>query len=172
MVAGPIDYTPGAMINAQEKNFRVIWNRPMSMGTRCHQLAMYVVYESPLQMLADNPSNYMREEESTRFIASVPVVWDDTHVLEAKIGDYVGLARKSGNDWFIGIMGDGEAHEFDIDFSFLDDGEYTIEYFADGANAHRYASDYKKLTKKISATDKMKIKLAPGGGWAARLSKK
>ena len=171
MVAGPIDYTPGAMVNAQKKNFEAIWNRPMSMGTRCHQLAMYVVYESPLQMLADNPSNYMREAESTEFIASVPVVWDDTKVLEAKVGDYIGLARKSGDEWFIGFMSDGEAREFEIDFSFLDDGEYTIEYFADGTNAHRYASDYKKQMQKISAGDKLNIKLAPGGGWAARIVK-
>lgn len=171
MVAGPIDYTPGAMVNAQQENFEAVWKRPMSMGTRCHQLAMYVVYESPLQMLADNPSNYMREAESTEFIAKVPVVWDDTKVLAAKVGDYIGIARKSGHDWFVGFMGDEEAREFTIDFSFLDDGAYTIEYFADGANAHRYASDYKKQQQKIIAGDKLNIKLAPGGGWVARISK-
>jgi alpha-glucosidase len=171
MAAGPIDYTPGAMINAQPENFKAIWNRPMSMGTRCHQLAMYVVYESPLQMLADNPSNYLREAECTEFIAKVPVVWDDTRVLAAKVGDYIGLARKSGSDWFIGFMGDEEARAFTVDFSFLETGAYTIEYFADGTNAHRYASDYKKVRQKISSDDELKIKLAPGGGWAARISK-
>lgn len=171
MVAGPIDYTPGAMVNAQAENFKAIWNRPMSMGTRCHQMAMYVVYESPLQMLADSPSNYIRETECTEFIAGVPVVWDDTKVLEAKVGDYIGLARKSGNDWFIGVMSDEEAREFSIDFSFLDKGEYTIEYFADGVNAHRYASDYKIYKQKITLGDKLIVKLAPGGGWVARITK-
>jgi alpha-glucosidase len=111
----------------------------------------------------------MREEESSKFIAGIPVVWDDTHVLDAKIGDYIGLARKSGDDWFIGIMGDGEVRDFEIDFSFLSEGEYTMEYFSDGVNAHRYASDYKKQNKKIKASDKMTIKLAPGGGWAAKI---
>jgi len=171
MVAGPMDYTPGAMVNAQKENFKDIWNRPMSMGTRCHQLAMYVIYESPLQMLADNPSNYLKEHECTEYIASVPTVWDDTKVLHAKVGDYIGLARKSGDEWFIGVMSDEEAREFEIDFSFLSEGEYSIEFFEDGTNAHRYASDYKKQVQKVSSVSKMKIKLAPGGGWAAKLVK-
>jgi alpha-glucosidase len=170
MVAGPMDYTPGAMVNAQERNFRPVKHRPMSMGTRCHQLAMYVVYESPLQMLADSPSNYLKEQECMEFLAKVPTVWDQTVVLDAKVADYVMLARKSGVQWYVGAMTDWTPRELTIDFSFLAPGRYTIDIYADGINADRYGNDYRKNTAKISAADKMKIKLAPGGGWAAVIS--
>ncbi len=169
MVVGPMDYTPGAMLNAQPKDFRIVWNRPMSMGTRAHQVAMYVVYESPLQMLADNPSNYLSELETTEFISKIPTVWDDTKVLEAKIGKYLVIARKSGNNWYIGAMTNETAREFTIDFPFLDAGKYSANIFKDGVNADRYAGDYKTETKTISKNDSLKIKLAPGGGWAAIL---
>jgi len=167
MVAGPMDYTPGAMVNAQEANFRAVKKRPMSMGTRCHQLAMYVVYESPLQMLADSPSNYLKEQECMEFLAGVPTVWDETIVLAAKVADYVMVARKSAERWYVGAMTDWTDRELTVDFSFLGPGRYTMEIYADGMNADRYGNDYKKRTVKISAADKMKIKLAPGGGWAA-----
>lgn len=169
MVAGPMDYTPGAMVNAQPKNFEAIWNRPMSMGTRCHQMAMYVIYESPLQMLADNPSNYLKEAECTEFISKVPTVWEDTKILEASVGDYIITARKSGENWFIGAMTDENEREFELDLSFLPNAEYTIEVFQDGMNADRYASDYKKLVYTINPKITQKIKLAPGGGWVARV---
>ena len=167
MVAGPMDYTPGAMINAQKDNFRAIFNRPMSMGTRAHQMAMYVVFESPLQMMSDSPSNYLKEPECTEFISTV---WEETKVLAASVGKYVIVARKNGNHWFIGAMSDEKAREFTLDFRFLDKRTYDIEIFEDGLNADRYASDYKKVTGRISPDDHMKIKLAPGGGWVARLS--
>ena len=167
MVAGPMDYTPGAMINAQQGDFQIIFNRPMSMGTRCHQLAMYVVYESPLQMLADSPSNYLREPECMEFLAKVPTVWDETKVLDAKVADYVLVARKNGAEWYVGAMTDWTGRELTVDFSFLDPGQHTIDIYKDGINADRIGNDYKKETKKVSARDKMKIKLAPGGGWAA-----
>lgn len=171
MVAGPMDYTPGAMVNAQEENYRAIWNRPMSMGTRCHQLAMYVVYESPLQMLCDNPSNYYKEKECTKFISMFPTVWEETKVLNASIGNYIAVARKNDDSWYLGAMTDGDARELNIDFSFLDEGDYNIEIFQDGINANRYASDYKKIVREISAGDNLKISMAPGGGWAARIYK-
>jgi alpha-glucosidase len=167
MAAGPMDYTPGAMVNAQMKNFRPIFDRPMSMGTRCQQLAMYVVYESPLQMLADSPSNYLREPQCMEFLAKVPTVWDETKVLDARVGDYVLVARKSGDEWYVGAMTDWTPRELTVDFSFLDPGRHTIEIYRDGINADRYGSDYKKDTAEVSASDKMKIKLAPGGGWVA-----
>jgi alpha-glucosidase len=167
MVAGPMDFTPGAMVNAQKDNFKPIFNRPMSLGTRCHQLAMYVVYESPLQMLADSPSNYLREPECMEFLAKVPTVWDETKVLDAKVADYVLVARKNGDEWYVGAMTDWTARELTVDFSFLGPGRHTIDIYKDGINADRIGNDYKKETKKISARDKMKIKLAPGGGWAA-----
>jgi alpha-glucosidase len=167
MVAGPMDYTPGAMNNAQQSDFQPIFNRPMSMGTRCHQLAMYVVYESPLQMLADSPSNYLREPECMEFLAKVPTVWDETKVLDAKVADYVLLARKNGDEWYVGAMTDWTGRELTVDFSFLGPGQHTIDIYKDGINADRFGNDYKKETTKVSAADKMKIKLAPGGGWAA-----
>jgi alpha-glucosidase len=169
MLAGPMDYTPGAMINAQEKNFQVIFTRPMSMGTRCHQLAMYVVYESPLQMLADSPSHYLREKECLEFLSRVPCVWDETHVLDARVADYVLIARKSGEEWYVAAMTDGTPRELDVDVHFLPEGEFEAEIFKDGMNASRYGSDYKKEAIPISKQDKLKINLAPGGGWVARI---
>ncbi len=167
MVAGPMDYTPGAMVNAQKQNFRPIFNRPMSLGTRCHQLAMYVVYESPLQMLADTPTNYLREKECMKFLAKVPTVWDETKVLDAEVADYVIIARRSGVEWYVGAMTDWTARELTVDFSFLDPGRHRMEIYKDGINADRYGNDYKRERAKITASGKMKIKLAPGGGWAA-----
>ena len=169
MLAGPMDYTPGAMINAQEKNFQATFTRPMSMGTRCHQLAMYVVYESPLQMLADSPSHYLKETEYLEFLSKVPVVWDETHVLEARVADYIVIARRSGEEWYMGAMTDGTAREFSVDLSFLPEGEFEAAIFKDGINAQHYGSDYKKEVTPLSNQDKLKIKLAPGGGWVARI---
>ena len=171
MFAGPMDYTPGAMVNAQKENFKPFYTRPMSQGTRVHQMAMYVVYESPLQMLADSPSNYLKEKECFGFMAKVPVVWDKIIVLDAKVGDFVLVARKKEDDWYVAGMTDWQPRVLNLDMSFLDDGEYTAEIFSDGLNAHRYASDYKKLVQKVSAKDKLEIKMAPGGGWVAHIIK-
>ena len=170
MVAGPMDYTPGAMLNATEKNYYASWSQPMSMGTRCHQLAMFVVYESPLQMLCDNPSNYYREPDCMEFLASVPTVWDTTIVLSAKIGEYIAIARKRGEDWYVGAMTSWDNRELRIDFSFLDEGTYKIDYYQDGINADRYASDFRRQSEMITAFDMKTIFLAPGGGWVARIS--
>ncbi|MEN8153921.1 MAG: glycoside hydrolase family 97 protein [Acidobacteriota bacterium] len=171
MVAGPMDYTPGAMVNAQRPNFNISFNRPSSLGTRCHQVAMYIIYESPLQMLCDSPSNYYKERETTEFIAKIPTVWDETIVLDAKVSDYVLIARRSGEKWFVGAMTDWTERELKIDFSFLPDGKYNMELIKDGSNASRYAQDYKIEISDINRKTKMKIKLAPGGGWAAIISK-
>ena len=170
MLAGPMDYTPGAMVNAQKENFKISWNRPMSMGTRCHQLAMYVVFESPLQMMADNPSNYLKEHECTQFISKIPTVWDETKVLKAKIGEVIALARRQGNRWYIGAMTNLDKRDFEIDLSFLSDGEYQIQIFKDGKNAHRYGSDFKEENKIVNQHSHLQLELAPGGGWAAILS--
>ncbi len=169
MFLGPMDYTPGAMLNAQKESFAAIHDRPMSQGTRCHQLAMYVVYESPLQMLSDSPSNYMREPEVMDFLGPVPTTWDDTKVLDARIADYVVVARRSGHDWYVGAMTDWTPRELDVDFSFLPDGNFQMEAFQDGVNADRMGSDYKMTKTQVNKTTKIKIKLAPGGGWAARI---
>ena len=169
MVAGPMDFTPGAMINAQDTNYLISYTRPMSQGTRVHQMAMYVVYESPLQMLADNPSNYYKEPECTSFISDVPVVWDETKVLDAKVSDYIVIARRSGKEWFFAAMTDSSERELKVDLSFLPDGTHSIEVFEDGINANKYASDYKIKTMSISKNDNLIIKLAKGGGWVARI---
>ena len=172
MVPGPMDYTPGAMLNAQPKMFCIVWERPMSMGTRVHQIAMYVIYESPLQMLADSPSNYLAELESTEFISKIPTVWDDTKVLEAKVGEYLIIARRNDDNWYIGAMTNEEGREFTLDFSFLDDKVYSADIIKDGINADKYAGDYSKESRTVSKEDSLKIKLAPGGGWAAILNPK
>jgi alpha-glucosidase len=169
MFLGPMDYTPGAMRNATKTSFAPISQQPMAMGTRCHQLAMYVVFESPLQMLSDSPSNYMREPEAMGFLGPVPSVWDDTRVLDGRIAEYVLVARRNGNDWYVGAMTDWTARELEVDFSFLPEGDFTVEAYQDGVNADRMASDYKRVKMQVSKNTKLKIKLAPGGGWAARI---
>lgn len=170
MVSGPMDYTPGAMINAQPDNFQAIFSRPMSMGTRAHQVAMYVIYESPLQMMADSPSNYMKESECAEFISQIPVTWEDTRVLAASVSRYIVLARKNGGNWYVGAMTNEEAREFTIDLSFLDTDNYSAEILEDGINADRYASDYRMVDRIASGSDTLTIKLAPGGGWVAKIT--
>jgi alpha-glucosidase len=172
MLAAPMDFTSGAMSNAQKKDFRDIFERPMSQGTRCMQLAMYVVYESPLQMLCDTPTAYENNACCLDFIVKVPTTWDQTRVLTAKIGQYVLLARQKGNQWFVGAMTNWDKRELTIDFSFLGPGEYEAAFCEDGVNAHRMAIDHNHKTVTVNATTKMPIKLAPGGGWAAIVTPK
>jgi alpha-glucosidase len=169
MFLGPMDYTPGAMLNAQKISFAPIFNRPMSLGTRCQQLAMYVVYESPLQMLADSPSNYLREPEAMEFLAPVPTEWDETEVLDGRISEYVVVARRNGTDWYVGAMTDWQSRDLEINFSFLPDGNFQMTSYQDGVNADRYASDFKMEKGQVNKNTKMTIHLAPGGGWAARI---
>ncbi|HOF22376.1 MAG TPA: glycoside hydrolase family 97 catalytic domain-containing protein, partial [Bacteroidales bacterium] len=170
MVAGPMDFTPGAMINMGQSEFHPLFNRPSSQGTRAHQMALYVLYESPMQMLCDSPVNYMREQECTDFIVKIPVVWDDLLVLDAKITEYLLLARRSGNDWFAGAITDWTARDLELDLSFLPEGEYRMEIFCDGINADRHAQDYRHLTKTVRQGEKLKINLVSGGGWLAKIS--
>ena len=170
MVAGPMDYTPGAMINMDKANFTPNFTRPESQGTRAHQVALYVIYESPLQMLSDSPSNYMKEQETTDFIVSIPVVWDDIIGIDGKVGDYLLLARRSGKEWFVGAITDWTSRDMDLDLSFLPAGKYSMDIFQDGMNADRYAADYKHLKTDVKSGDKIKIHLAPGGGWSARIT--
>lgn len=172
MVAGPMDYTPGAVRNANQGNFRISHFRPMSLGTRCHQVAMYAIYESPLQMYCDAPSAYLKEEETISFISQFPSSWEETRVLEAKVGDYVMIARRNGEKWYIGAMTDYTARELTVDLSFLGEGSYQLEIMQDGVNADMFAEDYKKSTIEATPATQLKIKLAGGGGWAAIVSKK
>ena len=169
MFLGPMDYTPGAMLNATKTTFAPINHRPMALGTRCQQLAMYVVYESPLQMLSDSPSNYLREPESMEFLAAVPTQWDESKALDGKIAEYVAIARRNGSDWYVGAMNNWTARELEIDFSFLPEGNFQMEAYQDGENADRMAGDYKLVRSQVNRGTKLKIKMAPGGGWAARI---
>ncbi|MCW3092547.1 MAG: hypothetical protein JWP81_3616 [Ferruginibacter sp.] len=169
MVAGPMDYTPGAMRNATKSHFRPDNSLPMSQGTRCHQLAMYVVFEAPLQMLSDNPTAYMKEQESTGFIKKFPTVFDETVALDGKVGEYIAIARKRNNEWYAGAMSNWSERDMVIDLSFLGDGIFEAEIFRDGVNANRDATDYKRELVPVSSKDKLKIHLANGGGWAARI---
>lgn len=169
MFLGPMDFTPGAMRNATKQTFAPIMSQPMAMGTRCQQLAMYVIYEAPLQMLSDSPSNYMREPETMKFLSVVPTEWDETRVLEAKISEYLLLARRNGADWYVGAMSDWTPRDLEVDFSFLPNGNFMLDSYEDGVNADRNASDYKKTTRQVNRSTKLKIHLAPGGGWAGRV---
>ena len=176
MAAGPMDYTQGAMRNATKRNFRSVSTEAMSQGTRCRQLAEYVVFESPLNMLCDNPCNYMDEPECTRFIADVPTVWDETKAIAGKVADYIVMARRSGNTWYVGGLTDWTARDLKVDLDFLADGVYEMELFRDGVNADRTARDYKKVTSTVEVkdgkVDALELHLAPGGGFAARLTLK
>ena len=170
MFLGPMDYTPGAMVNSgNEKNFAAVFDRPMSLGTRVHQLAMYVVYEAPLQMLADTPSHYLREPEVMKFLAPVPTVWDETKVLDAKLGDYVIVARRKGREWYVGAMTDWTARSMELDFSFLRDGKFQMDSYEDGSNADRVGNDFKTVTTQVDKNTRIKVRMAGGGGWAARI---
>jgi alpha-glucosidase len=172
MLAGPVDYTPGAMLNGAKKAFQPVYNRPMSQGTRCQQLAMYVVFESPLQMLADSPSNYRREPESLAFLSAVPTVWDETRVLSAKVGEHILVARRSGKDWYVGGLTNWDARDLTVDLSFLGTGSFEADTYRDGPNADRAGVDYVREKRPVSAGDKLTIHLAPGGGYAARIQGK
>jgi alpha-glucosidase len=169
MMAGPMDYTPGAMRNATKVAFRPINSMPMSQGTRCHQLAMYVVFEAPLQMLSDNPTVYQKEQESTDFISKIPTTFDQTVALDGRVGEYIAIARRKGNTWFVGAMSNWNARDITIDFSFLGNGEYEAEIFKDGINADRDATDYKREIISVTRNSKQTISLSNGGGWAARI---
>lgn len=166
MVAGPMDYTPGAMINFHEKDHKIWFNLPASVGTRCHQLGMYVVYESPLQMLADSPSNYYREPVCMEFLSQVPVVWDETRVLKASVGEYVVVARRHGNTWYIGGMAGEKGQKFEIDLDFIK-GNKTLTYWEDGVNVDMNANDVARRTRKVKQGDKITITMYDGGGYAA-----
>ena len=171
MVAGPMDYTQGAMRNATRNNFRPISSEAMSQGTRCRQLAEYIIFESPLSMLCDNPSNYLAEPECMEFIASVPTVWDNTIALDGKVGEYIAIARQKGNDWYVGTLTNWAARELELDLSFLGEGAFKAEIFRDGINAGKAARDYKKETIPIPAHRKWIVTMAGGGGCVMKISK-
>ncbi|CAM4406886.1 alpha-glucosidase [Pedobacter westerhofensis] len=170
MVAGPMDFTPGAMLNSNKDEFHINFHSPMSRGTRAHQAAMYVVYDSPLQMLCDNPSNYRAEPIYTRYISRFPTVWDKTIALEGKIGEYVVVARKKGKSWYLGGMTDWTARTFQVPLDFLDKGKYKIEILKDGINVDKHAADYRITVSNVNSGEVLSLDMAAGGGYTAILT--
>jgi alpha-glucosidase len=169
---GPMDFTPGAMINMQPEVNRAARPNAAGAGTRAYQLALYVVFESGVQMLADNPTLYYRNADCTEFITSVPTTWDETKALAAKVGEMVVVAKRKGEQWFIGGITNGKekSREAELNFDFLEKGKtYTMTYFEDGINAGKQAMDYRRKTMQVKAGEKITIKMVRNGGWAAVL---
>ncbi|MBF4493492.1 glycoside hydrolase family 97 protein [Flavobacterium sp. MR2016-29] len=167
MMAGPMDYTPGAMRNATKSEFKPSHSNPMSQGTRCHQLALYTIFEAPLQMMADSPTAYMKEQESTDFIAKVPTTFDETVSLNGEVGNYISIARRKDNTWYLGVITNWDSRDITIDFSFLEKGKkFQAEIFSDGLNGDKAATDYKREIITVDSTTKLTYRLASGGGLA------
>ncbi len=172
MVAGPMDYTQGAMRNVKKRNYYPCSHAPMSQGTRCRQLAMYAIYFSPFSMLCDSPSLYEREAECTKFIAEFPTTWDETVVLDGHIGDYVAMARRKGDTWYVGVMNDWTARDVELDLSkILGEGNHKAEVFRDGVNADQLGEDYIHETITLSGSCKVVAKMASGGGYVLKIKK-
>ena len=172
MVAGPMDYTQGAMVNAQKASYHASNSEPMSQGTRCRQLAMYVVFESPFNMLCDSPTNYEKEPVCTEFIAKIPTVWDETEALDGKVGEYCIIARRAGDVWYVGGMTNWNEREVEIDLSFLGEGNYAATEFVDGPNANKLGRDFLKKEIEVKGGSKLKVKMAQGGGFAMKIEKR
>lgn len=167
---GAMDFTPGSMISAQPEDNKYTRANAMGSGTRAYQMALYVVFKSGLQMLADNPVYYYRENDCTEFITDIPVTWDETRILSAKIGEYIVLARKKGKDWYVGAITNDCGRSIDINLDFLDSkNQYELTSFSDGINADRQAMDYKKNVESVGHNDKVMIKMVRNGGWAGKL---
>lgn len=164
-VAGPMDFTPGAMLNVTKDEFKANWSRPMAYGTRCHQLGMYVIFESPLQMLADSPSNYYREPVAMDFLSKVPTVWDDTKAIDGKVSEFIVMARRSGSQWYIGGMTNWTARNATITLDFIPEGEHTLTLWKDGPNADRVAIDCATKKVKVVKGQTIIVPMAPGGGF-------
>jgi alpha-glucosidase len=172
MLAGGFDYEPGMLNNATIKGTRPVEGVVTSAGTRCHQLSMFVVYDSPMQIFGGNPSEGMREPEFMKLLGSIPTTWDETIIKEAKIGKYIVTARKKGNDWYVGGMSDWSERDLTVKFDFLDEGNYKTTICKDGVNADRYAADYViQKEVEVKKNGEIKIHLAPGGGFIIKLLK-
>ena len=172
MSAGPMDYTPGAMLNMTRNQYRPNYAQPGSQGTRVHQMALMTLYEAPLQMLCDSPTQYLRNRECFSFMAKVPVVWDETVAIAGSMEDYLVLARRKGDEWYVAAINSWKPRKISFNASFLGEGKWCAEIFEDGINADRDATDYVKKSATFAAGDAISAKLAPGGGWTARFYRK
>jgi alpha-glucosidase len=169
MFAGPMDYIPGTVRNSTKDNFRPVGDYPMGIGTRAHAMALWVVLNSPMTMLPDSPSDYYREAECTEFMARLPVTWDESHLVDGKIGKYTVMARRSGENWYVGAITNWDARNLEMETGFLAPGKYRLEAIGDGKNADKRAEDYRKEEKSFTAGEVLQLKLAPAGGWIARI---
>ena len=167
MLAGPMDYTPGAMMNAMKDSFFGNNDHPMSQGTRVHQMAMYTTFEAPLQMMADSPTKYMQNQECADFIAQIPTTFDETVALDGQLGEYTVIARRKGSVWYVAAMTDWTARDLTISIDFIGEGQHTADIFADGVNAHKEATDYKHTQQTVTSKDRLTVHLSSGGGWTA-----
>lgn len=167
MLAGPMDYTPGAMMNAMKDSFFGNNDHPMSQGTRVHQMAMYTTFEAPLQMMADSPTKYIQNQECTDFIAQIPTTFDETVALDGQLGEYTVIARRKGSVWYVAAMTDWTARDLTISLDFIGEGQHTADIFADGVNAHKEATDYKHTQQTVTSKDRLTVHLSSGGGWTA-----
>lgn len=172
MVCGPLDYIPCTFFNTQKHEFRPVGDRPMGLGTRAHSIALAVLLESPMQMIPDSPSDYYREPECTAFISKIPADWDETVVLQAQVSDYLILARRKGEVWYMAAATDWTPRDFTLEFPFLGEDTYTADVISDGINADIRAIDYKRAEITLRRDSQIPIQLAPGGGWVARIEKK
>lgn len=170
-VAGPVDYTQGAMRNASRKNFRAVNDHPMSQGTRAHQVAEYVVFDSPLVMLCDSPTAYLKEPQTLEYIVRFPTRFDRTMVPAGEIGRYIVTARQAGEHWYLGALTNWDAREVEVKLDFLGDGEWTARIFRDGVNADRYAEDYILEERTVTPAETLKMSMAPGGGYAVQFER-
>ena len=165
MLSGPVDYTPGAMRNALKREFAPNNSNPVSQGTRARQVAEYVVFDAPFEMLCDNPSAYRKEQETTDFITAIPTVWDETRILQGTVGQYLVTARRSGTRWYIGGLTGWEARDLSLDLSGLVKGKHSAVLYRDGVNAARNATDYKIETVEVQSKKPLPVHMAPGGGF-------
>lgn len=172
MLAGSFDYEPGMLNNATKKGFRPIEGMVMSQGTRSHQLAMFVVYDNPMEIFSGNPSQAWQEPRFTELMGSLPSTWDETKILDGKVGEFIVTARQKGNNWYIAGMSDWTARDYFLRFDFLNpSAKYTAVICKDGVNADRYAADYIITDSIVNNGDNMFIHLAPGGGFLIKLEK-
>jgi len=170
MMAGQVDFTPGAMRNGTKSDWKAIYTKPVSMGTRCHQLACYIVHDSPFTMLADTPTNYEPEPDYTRFVTSLPTVFDQTIIPQGEIGKYIVSARRKGDAWYVAGQTNWDGRDITLSFDFLPEGKtYKASIVTDGVNADHDAEDHKMENQTVSKTTKMNIRMAGGGGFAIRL---
>ncbi len=173
LMAGPVDFTPGAMRNGTMRDWKAIYTKPISMGTRCHQAACYIVHDSPFSMLADSPTNYEADETYTRFIATLPSIFDEAIVPQGKLGEYIVTARRSGDDWYVGGQTNWNGRDITLQLSFLENGvTYEAQILHDGKNAYHDAEDYAIETMTVNSKSDINIHMASGGGFAIKIIKR